>query len=255
MGRLSECRYLPAFLIFTIMKAFYLFTFLLFPTYLMSQHQHMILQSEFLKKSIEIDMYRLGEEAKDMVFLTDGKKLLDHGALPIFEKLTETGSIPPAYYVFVSTVDPETGEDHRNAYFFCNENYLHFFEEELISVVEEKIKQSFSPNNRSLIGISFGGLNAAYFSAHSTAFKSYGLLSPITYPRKEVFQDITFSTQTDLKIYLSTGKNDAESYVKHLSATYQQKGYQLNVVEAEGGHDFQNWNSQWEEVLGFLLNS
>ncbi|MEM7514482.1 MAG: alpha/beta hydrolase-fold protein, partial [Bacteroidota bacterium] len=189
------------------MKAFYLIIFLLFPTYLMSQHQNMILQSKFLQKPLEIDMYRLGEEANHMVFLTDGKKLLDHGALPILENLTEKGSIPPAYYVFVSTVHPETGEDHRNEYFFCNENYLYFFEEELIPKVEEKTSQSFSPNNRSLIGISFGGLSAAYFSAHSTAFKNYGLLSPITYPRKEVLQDITFSTQTDLRIYLSTGQN------------------------------------------------
>ena len=252
MGCLSECRYLPAFLIFTIMKSILPILFL-FPIYLMGQHLHMILQSASLQKPVEVDLYLIGDDPQYMVFLTDGKKLLDHEALPTLEKLTERGSIPPAYYVFVSTVHPETGEDHRNEYFFCNEHYLHFFEEELIPTVEEKIKQSFSPKNRSLIGISFGGLNAAYFSAHSPSFKKYGLLSPITYPRKEVFQDITFSTQTDLKIYLSTGKDDAERYVKSLHATYQQKDYKLQVVETEGEHDFQNWNSQWEQLLRFLL--
>ena len=190
---------------------------------------------------------------KAVVYLTDGEKLLRNGTQSRIEQLTASGAIPAAYYVFVSTIHPGSGADLRNEYFFCNPDYLTFFIEELMPAVEGGWPVPFTPRDRSLVGFSFGGLNVAYFSAHTDAFGGYGLLSPITYPCEDILRDIVFSTTQELSIFLSTGTNDAETYLRPLERFYRNKKYTIKTVQTEGGHDFANWNGQLRELLNFLL--
>ncbi len=200
--------------------------------------------------SITINIYRPREELEQtrIHYFTDGNKLLDNG---ILESLIEHET-SPAYYVFVSTIDPVSGLDHRNEYFFCNPVYLEFFEEQVLPLVEQHLGLSFLPAQRSLIGVSFGGLNAAYFSGINESFQKYVLLSPVTYPCKIFKEKVVFSTNQDLKIFLSTGTKDAELYVRELEALYRSKGYTLETIQTEGGHDFENWLGQMTRVMQFL---
>ncbi|MEL6356124.1 MAG: hypothetical protein AAFQ37_04240, partial [Bacteroidota bacterium] len=103
--------------------------------------------------------------------------------------------------------------------------------------------------------ISFGGLNAAYFAAQDAPFQNYALLSPVTYPCKELNQKIIFGPQRGLRIFLSTGRQDAERYVDELLALYQSKDFVLQELRTEGGHDFANWQAQLETLLNFLLST
>ncbi len=221
----------------------------------LAQEQSTILTSKQLSKNITIITYDTDSSNKNkpMVYVTDGKKFIKNGSLNIIKKLSKEEKIPKAFYVFVSTIDPKTGKDNRNNYFFNNPKYLAFFEEELLPTIEKSIGQTFNPEDRSLIGISFGGLNGAYFSAKSSAFKNFGLLSPVIYPKKEeLMKAITFSKNKDLNIFLSTGTNDAESYFKDLKAIYTSKNYVIKTLETKGGHDFKNWNGQLETLFNFL---
>lgn len=215
------------------------------------------INSTALSRTIAVYAYDADDKQTDkpIIYLTDGKKMLDHQLLPALRKLTRENKIPATYYVFVSTIDEQTGEDHRNEYFFSNPDYLQFFEEELISKVEATFPKEFTPKSRSLIGISFGGLNAAYFSAQSSAFEHFGLLSPVLYPNPSILQKIAFSKNEQLSIFISSGKNDAEQYVKDLEGIYKGKSYYLEVLYTEGGHDFENWNSQLEAVLNFFISN
>ena len=111
----------------------------------------------------------------------------------------------------------------------------------------------FSPFDRSLVGISFGGLNAAYFSVHSTQFQNFGLLSPVTYPCPNLGEQVAFSQREDIRIFISSGQNDAEQYVKQLTPLYQSKEYEVQIVATQGGHDFPNWNAQLKDLLHFLI--
>ena len=85
------------------------------------------------------------------------------------------------------------------------------------------------------MGLSFEGLNAAYFSAHSSLFEEYVLLSPITYPCSDVIQDILFLDKESLSIFLSTGQLDAEKYVQALKSIYESKGYQMEFYKRRVG--------------------
>lgn len=167
----------------------------------------------------------------------------------MLDGLTESGHLKRATYVFVSTIDPESQKDFRNEYFFCNEQYVHFFEEELIPGIEQ-----FPDARRNLIGVSFGRLNAAYFAAQTNAFDGYALLSPITYPCERLNKELIFSSFENYKVYISTGKRDAETYVDGLYLVLQSKTSQIRVVRTEGAHDFENWNNQIREVVNFLGN-
>ncbi len=57
-----------------------------------------------------------------------------------------------------------------------------------------------------------------------------------------------------MNIFISTGKNDAENYVVPLTQLYKSKDYHIENLKTEGAHDFENWNSQLEQVLNFMLD-
>ncbi|MEO1257063.1 MAG: alpha/beta hydrolase-fold protein, partial [Bacteroidota bacterium] len=183
----------------------YLLSLLLiaFSPYVFSQSSNAVINSSYLKRSVEIIIKKAKNSEGDLpiVYVTDGKKFIDNGLFAAIEKLQSIGKVPAAHYVFVSTVSPDDQVDYRNEYFFCNPDYLTFFQRELIPQVEAEIGSSFSPTQRSLIGISFGGLNAAYFAAQDAPFQNYALLSPVTYPCKELNQKIIFGPQRGLRIF------------------------------------------------------
>ncbi|OJJ20194.1 hypothetical protein BKI52_17120 [marine bacterium AO1-C] len=215
-----------------------------------------LILSKNLSRTVQAYTYKAGKVQTNasIVYFTDGQKLLEAGFWKEIDRLTTQGKIPPAYYVFVSTLDPDNpANDLREEYFFCNQNYLDFFAQELIPTIEDKLGVHFQAKNRGLVGVSFGGLNAAYFSAKSkNLFQNYALLSPITYPGKKLMQYITFSSNQNLRIFLSTGKLDAENYLEPLQQMYQSKGYTLAVLHNEGDHNFENWRQQLEVVLNFV---
>ena len=210
--------------------------------------------SEHLGRSVSVTLADLSGGAPDcpVVYLTDGRKLLDHGFLLEIERLTASGEVGPAHYVFVSTVDPATGEDRRNDDFFANPAYLAFFTEELIPAAEAKLNYQVRPEDRSLVGLSFGALNAAWFAAKGAPFGNYGLLSPITYPHATLNQDIVFGPTEGQRFFVSTGTADAERYVGDLLALYRARGFAVEEVRTEGGHDFDNWRGQLSALLNFL---
>ena len=197
-----------------------------------------IIASKILAENISITTYDSAPEIeiKPFVYITDGQKMIENGTLDIIKELTIKGQIPKANYVFVSTIDAKTSQDKRNTYFFCNEKYMQFFEKELAPTIESQLSRKLKPKERSLIGISFGGLNAVYFSGKTEALSS-----------------IAFSENENLNIFISTGKNDAENYVGPLTQLYKSKGYTVENLETEGAHDFNNWNGQMEQMLNKLL--
>ncbi|MDO1501609.1 alpha/beta hydrolase-fold protein [Winogradskyella maritima] len=211
------------------------------------------IDSDILSESISVTTYNAisTDKVSNIVYITDGQKMIDNGALDTIRTLTQDGKIPKAKYVFVSTIDVRTKEDKRNTYFFCNTDYIRFFEEELVPLIEGSPR--LNSKYRSLIGISFGGLNASYFSGRTNLFQNYALLSPITYPCNDALTAIAFSENKNLNILISTGKNDAENYVTPLTNLYQSKGYTVKNVTTNGAHDFENWNHQLEDVLNFLI--
>ncbi|MEO1438170.1 MAG: alpha/beta hydrolase-fold protein, partial [Bacteroidota bacterium] len=185
---------------------------------------------------------------------TDGQEFLNRKVDLFLDSLTLSGNVPSAYYVFVGSTNLKSHTNERNKLFFCNADFLNFFENTLIPMVERQIGQTFIPAQRGLLGISFGGLNAAYFAAKGHAFKRFGLLSPITYPCREINQSILFSDRSNLRLFISTGTNDAEQYTQELIPLFQSKGHTVQTLQTPGNHDFENWLEQLPKAIRFLAD-
>ena len=209
-----------------------------------------VLEAEISVRIIETGTKR---EEKDMIYITDGEGFLERKVDAFLDSLTEQQLIPGAYYAYVSSVNERTGTNDRDRFFFCNDEYLHFFEDAIISEVEQAIGRSFSPKDRNLIGISFGGLNGAFFAAKSSRFKNYALLSPITYPCDQIHASIAFSEVQEARVFISTGTNDAENYAVPLAELFRSKDFEVEYSQTQGSHDFENWNGQLVEVINFLV--
>lgn len=235
-------------------SAFLLFPFLLQAYSLTAQQIPLPINSEHLGRTVLAVRVDLTGGATDcpIVYFTDGQKVIDNGFLTEIERLTTAGEVAPAHYIFVRTIDPVSGEDLRNEYFFANPDYLAFFTEELIPAAEGHLGYHITKFDRSLVGVSFGGLNAAWFAAKGAPFANYGLLSPITYPHAKLNQDIVFGPTEGQRIYISTGTADAERYVKDLLALYRSRDFMIKEVRTAGGHDFDNWRGQLPALLQFL---
>lgn len=203
-----------------------------------------------LGRTVRYTVLQTGPDAEHLIYLTDGQKLVENGFWAQIEELTRRKIVPPARYVLVSSIDA-TGTDHRNDDFFCNAEFLRFFVEELLPTVEGD--RPVERSRRSLVGVSFGGLNAAWFAAMDAPFGNYGLLSPITYPRREeLSRRIVFGPQSGQRFFVSTGRYDAEKYVDQLLALYAGMEVETTVLRTEGGHDFTNWSAQLPDLLNFL---
>lgn len=220
-----------------------------------SFNKELTLSSDVLGYDFKVSVKEIGESGtKSIIYLTDGESFLENKLDLFIDSLTDAKSIPSAYYVFVSSIDEKSGTNVRNDLFFCNDEYLTFFEQKLIPKVEHRIGKTFDPKERGLIGISFGGLNAAYFAVKGTAFQNVAMLSPITYPCNELNESIAFSERKDLNLFLSTGRNDAEAYLNEINEMFESKNYNVKVLNTEGSHDFENWKQQFPEVIQFLTD-
>lgn len=219
-----------------------------------SQEFHLEIDSDVLKSKTEVKIFTLCKAAipQRIIYFTDGKKLLDAGFMETLKSLYKANKISPTYLVFVSSVDLNDGTDRRNDFFLCNPDYVSFFEKELIPEVEKTLEKKFPPLARSLFGVSFGGLNSAWFSIYSNAFENFALLSPITYPCPDIVSKIAFSERKKLKIFISTGINDAENYVTPLERIYRLNNHKVQTKKTMGGHNFENWASQLEMALNFF---
>ena len=224
---------------------------LLLPNRARTQVQWEVVESNLLNTDIRYTSFSTGTAPTATIYFTDGAKLLAEGYDEELQRLTELDSLPAARYVFVSTLD-STGTDRRNDYFFCIPDYLRFFTEELLPAVEGT--NPLDPANRYLVGVSFGGLNAAYFASQGAPFAGYGLLSPITYPRRrELAKHIAFGPRTGQRFFISTGRYDAEVYVEELLAFYGRREFAVRAHYVAGGHEFGTWLGQLGVGLRYLL--
>ena len=94
--------------------------------------ERMLLDSKQLGRQIEIHLWDPKPEVKNkpIVYFTDGKKMIDN-SMQTLQELATSSEIEPAYYVFVSSQDPHSGQDFRNEYFFCNSTYVDFLKKNL----------------------------------------------------------------------------------------------------------------------------
>ncbi|MGK0297389.1 MAG: enterochelin esterase-like enzyme [Gammaproteobacteria bacterium] len=188
-----------------------------------------------------------------VIFLTDGQNYIRRGNMPsVLNRLIGNGKIQPVIAVFVDARDPDNLESNRRRnQFFCNEDYLNFYIDELIPSLEKKYPVIKNREGRTIMGLSFGGLNAACFGmlGHDI-FSGIAMQSPANHPVPNLLPTYQEMPTLPLRMFLSTGTpNDNTPANRNFHAVLKAKGYDMKYIEVPEGHNWDNWGPLIDDAL------
>lgn len=188
-----------------------------------------------------------------VLYVTDGPGYISQGRMPqVLDGLIDDADIEPVVVVFVDARDPDRSSvNRRNSQFLCNRDYLAFYETELIPQIEQDFSVGTSRKHRGILGLSFGGTNAACFGLlGSESFSNVGMHSPANHPVRELLPAYEDSPRLPLRMFLSTGKpNDNTEANRRFRRVLEGKGYDLMYIEVRAGHNWDNWRPLVDDVL------
>lgn len=191
-----------------------------------------------------------------VLYVTDGKWYRDQGKiLKTSVELIGQQKTRPHIIVLVDAFDPhQNNVNRRNSQFLCNPRYLRFYREELIPKVEREFKALSGKAHRSILGLSFGGLNSMYFMAHGgDLFGQVGIQSPAPHPCPEVYSEIESAADLPTKVFLNTGTvNDKAKESRKLKEILDKKSLELKYFEIAEGHNWNTWKPYLDDVLLFF---
>jgi len=221
------------------------------------------ISSKYLKYDLQYRVYLPKNYAKltdlSVIYLTDGQSYIESGEFHlVLDKLIEENKIEPIMAVFIDPRDPDNlSINRRNYEFFCNEKYIEFVNLELIKTIEQQYKVTTDPQNRVMMGLSFGGLNAACFGllSHHT-FRNLVMQSPAMHPIPNINQIYQNSPPPPLNVYLSTGTiNDGEKKTQRFKRMLKSTGHQVKFKSTKQGHNWRNWKPMLDNILLYFFST
>lgn len=193
-----------------------------------------------------------------VVYVNDGNQYIKKGKTPqVVDSLIVNNIIKPVVIVFL---EPRNGNDNwkniRNDLFWCNDLFVAFFTKEFIPQIEEKYNLKPYRKERTLLGLSFGGLATAYI-AHKAPkmFRNIAMQSPAFHPCPDIYGFYAQSPKKDFKIYLSYGTlNDTMEQDLPMIEVLKYKGYKLKVTRVEKGtHRWWVWRPQIADIFSYFF--
>ena len=195
------------------------------------------------------------ESAEDLpvLFITDGPSYIRQGrTTEVLDRLINSAMMAPVIAVFVDSRDPDDlNVSRRNQEFFCNEDYLRFYTDELIPAIERAYPIGQERESRTILGVSFGGLNAACFGLLGyETFSGIGMHSPANHLVKGLLPTYEQAPRLPLRIFLSTGSPDDNSVAnRKFRNVLKKKGYDMKYVQTNAGHNWDNWRPLVDDAL------
>ncbi len=194
-----------------------------------------------------------------VLYVTDGQSYIKQGRVPrVLDRLIRSERIEPVITVFVDPRDPDDLDvNRRMQQFGCNTDYLRFFSDELIPTIEQDYSAAPDREKRTILGVSFGGLNAACFGLMGyKTFSGVGMHSPANHPVRELLPAYEKAPTLPLKIFLSTGEPyDNTRSNRGFRTLLREKNYPLKYIEVAEGHNWDNWKPLIDDVLLYFYES
>jgi len=216
-----------------------------------------IIHSKYLNYKLQYRVY-LPADYKSLsdlpvLYIADGQWYVQRGKVhTLMDKMIAEKKIEPAIAIFLDNRDPDNLQDNRrNRQFFCNQKYIDFVSEELTDEIDQKYKTQAKREGRTILGLSFGGLNSACFGLYGhEAFRGIALQSPAMHPVRSLFADYEKAPKRDLKILLTSGtRSDNEARTRRFRQILEKKGYNIFYKEVPFGHNWDNWKPLLKDVL------
>jgi enterochelin esterase-like enzyme len=180
------------------------------------------------------------------LYITDGQSYLSSGDMvKVLDREIEEGNIVPIAAIFVDSRDPDYPEEtRRNSQFMCNVNYAKFFVGELMPQISSLWTGADSATRRGLMGVSFGGINAACFGMMMPGvFQVLIMHSPASDEHLEVVNNLYREKPPHSSAFFVShgGKADNAAAAERFVQTLREKDYPVRLISNDGGHDWDNW--------------
>ena len=194
-----------------------------------------------------------------VLMVTDGQWYIQPGGMvAVLDELISAGRIGPVYVVFVDSRNPDKlRQNRRNDEFMCNADYVNFFTAELLPTLYEQYPINVDRLDINILGLSFGGLNAACFGVlASNRFHGIGMHSPAATKHVGIVADLYEKNEVmPLRVFISAGTvNDNLRAARKLRDVLEEKGFDVTYVENKGkSHNWENWGELIDDVLLALL--
>lgn len=193
-------------------------------------------------------------EALPTLYVTDGAWYLDQGHMQdLLDEMIAAGRIQPLIAVFVDARDPDhLRTNRRNDQLTCEQDYARFFAAELVPTIDAAHATRRDPGSRTILGLSFGGLNAACFGLWLPhVFANLAMQSPASGAMLRIVGDqYRAEARLPLRIFLSIGtRNDNTEAGRAFHRILQDKGYPVTFREVPYGHHWSNWGPLLPDVL------
>ncbi|WFO15823.1 alpha/beta hydrolase-fold protein [Cellulophaga baltica 4] len=193
--------------------------------------KNIIINSEALNKKLGYQIYLPPiydiNKKLPVVYINDGRSYIKNGnTVKILDSLINNKIIEPMAAVFLEPRDGNVKwKNVRNELFSCNPDFTSFFIDELIPNVEKKFPVGSSKNDRTIMGVSFGGSVAAYLGVKTNkTFNTIVMQSPAFKTCPDIYNLFRNDPKKKLNIYLSYGTgNDTERQVVPMIAILKEK--------------------------------
>ncbi|QOI98047.1 MAG: hypothetical protein HRU69_11375 [Flammeovirgaceae bacterium] len=176
----------------------------------------------------------------------------------ILNNLINQNKIQPLLVVLVDHREPVNRSNNRRMQELAmNDRYLSFFTDELIPLVESKLKAAPNPDERAIIGTSMGGLTAAYFAfSRPDIFGMAGIQSPAFWFKPAIYNFCEQADRPPVKIFLTTGTiNDAREGAQKMKEIFDKNTCTYHYTETSQGHSWGNWRDTVDDILVYFFPS
>ena len=217
------------------------------------------IQSQFTKKKYDLNIYLppnySAEKKYPTVYFQDGADYLKlcH-TQTVIENLFHKNLVQPFVGVFVNPTD-RNKEYVQDLKF----QYVDFFVKELVPFVDGKFSTLQEPNERVVLGDSYGGSISARISfAHPEVFGKSGWHSCALWTDDfELSKIIQAAEKHPIKIASVWGKYEESltEDMRKVSNVLEAKGYDIFSKEYNEGHSWGLWKATLDDILIYLLPS
>jgi enterochelin esterase family protein len=194
-----------------------------------------------------------------VVYVTDGHEYLaDHlGSMTIvLDNLIAAGNLQPTIAVFIDPRQPTNQANNRRlSEYDANPNFANFVASELVPAIDAAYRTDDTPDARTILGTSMGGLAAAHVGAtKSNVFHNIASQSPAYNQNSSVYSLYQNNNLQFLNIFQANGTLGGDGSAANTMANiWTTRGYDFDRIIANEGHSWGQWRGQLDSILTTLI--
>jgi len=197
-----------------------------------------------------------------VVYFVDGSDYIDlANSLVVLDNLIASRAIHPTIGVFI--VPPGDSTANRITEYGLNDDYVRYLCDDLVPTIDNKYRTQATPENRLILGTSYGGLIAlcSAFSRADIFGNAASQSGCVSFRNDSLIRLLSDSPKHPIALYLDVGTYEQEilgpennegnliEAHRRLASVLEQKHYKYVYRELHAGHSWGSWRNELPRIL------